>query len=104
MTTQTTVTATVEPRAVATIDTYIAAWNQTDDTMRAELAGQALGVDLWYRDPLLEIDGIAAFVATIGFVQQQYPGHVMAPHQRRRPPPRCRRASTGRSVSRASRR
>ena len=28
--------------------------------MRAELAGQALGVDLWYRDPLLETDdGIA---------------------------------------------
>ena len=78
MTTQTTVTETIEPRAVATIDTYIAAWNQTNDTMRAELAGQALGVDLWYRDPLLEIDGIAAFVATIGFVQQQYPGHVMA--------------------------
>jgi hypothetical protein len=73
MTTET----TTSPHAIATVDAYLAAWNEADETKRTALAEQVLGADLWYRDPLLEIDGIAAFVATVGFVQQQFPGHVM---------------------------
>jgi hypothetical protein len=74
----TTETTTTSADAIATVDAYLAAWNETDETTRAALAEQALGADLWYRDPLLEVDGVAAFVATIGFVQQQFPGHVMS--------------------------
>ena len=61
----------------ATVDAYSAAWNETDPAARRELIDAALGVDLWYRDPLLEIDGRDAFDATMAVVQEQYPGHVM---------------------------
>ncbi len=62
---------------VAAIDTYLSAWNETDAVKRAELVAQSIGVDLWYRDPLLEADDRDAFTAMIGAVQQQLPGHVM---------------------------
>lgn len=70
-------TTTTTSDATAIVDTYLAAWNATDRGERAELADRALGADLWYRDSLLEIDGVDAFVDTIGAVQEQFPGHVM---------------------------
>jgi hypothetical protein len=66
-----------ESKIVETVDTYIAAWNESDDSRRAELIDAALGDDLWYRDPMLEADGREAFSATVAAVQQQFVGHVM---------------------------
>lgn len=90
MTTDTTDTTTTEtdssadpaPAAVTTkqqaaIDAYVAAWNETDDAKRAALLADAVGDDLWYRDPMLEADSRDAFAAVLGAVQQQLPGHVL---------------------------
>lgn len=70
-------TTTVTDEIVATVDAYLAAWNETDPTRRAELVRHALGADLWYRDPLLEADGLEGFDAMLAGVQQQFPGLVM---------------------------
>jgi hypothetical protein len=63
--------------AEATVDTYLATWNETDPGRRAALIEQSLGADLWYRDPLLEADGLEAYDAMIAAVQAQFPGLVM---------------------------
>ncbi len=70
---------TTEPNPTDTtaIDSYIAVWNETDDAKRAELADAALSADLWYRDPMLEADDRDSFSATVKFVQENFPGHVM---------------------------
>jgi hypothetical protein len=60
-----------------TVDAYLQTWNETDAAARAELAAHALGADLWYRDPLLEADGLEAYGAMIDAVQAQMPGLVM---------------------------
>ena len=60
-----------------TVDAYLQTWNETDAAARAELAAQALGADLWYRDPMLEADGLEAYGAMIDAVQAQMPGLVM---------------------------
>jgi hypothetical protein len=62
---------------VSAIDRYLAAWNETDPAARAALLEQAVAADLWYRDPLIEADGREGFAATLGFVQEHYPGHVI---------------------------
>ena len=59
------------------IDIYLATWNETDATKRAELIAASLGADLWYRDPMLEADGLEAYDAMIAAVQTQFPGLVM---------------------------
>ena len=66
-------TGTVE----ATVDAYLESWNETDQAKRGELIEQALGADLWYRDPMLEADGLEAYDAMIAAVQAQFPGMVM---------------------------
>ena len=43
---------------VSVIDTYLETWNETDPARRAELIAASLGADLWYRDPMLEADGL----------------------------------------------
>lgn len=60
-----------------TVDAYLETWNETDTTARAALAERALGADLWYRDPMLEADGLEAYGAMITAVQAQFPGLVM---------------------------
>ena len=60
------------------IDTYIAVWNETDEARRNVLIESALGIDLWYRDPMIEADGREAFAAAITMVQETLPGHVMS--------------------------
>ena len=60
-----------------TVDAYLQTWNETDPAARAALAAQSLGADLWYRDPLLEADGLEAYGAMIDAVQTQMPGLVM---------------------------
>lgn len=60
-----------------TVDTYLAAWNETDPTKRAALIEASLAADLWYRDPMLEADGPDAFDTVLAAVQEQMPGHVI---------------------------
>ena len=74
MSTDTTSTTAVE----TTVDAYLQTWNETDPAARAVLIEQALGADLWYRDPMLEADGLEAYDGMIAAVQAQMPGHVMA--------------------------
>ena len=73
MSTDTASTTAVE----TTIDAYLQTWNETDPATRAALVEQSLGADLWYRDPLLEADGLEAYDAMIAAVQAQMPGLVM---------------------------
>ena len=73
----TTAPATGSSDVEATVDAYLATWNETDPEARRQLIDGALGADLWYRDPLLEADGRDAYDAMIGAVQTQFPGLVM---------------------------
>ena len=59
------------------VDAYLETWNETDAAKRAALIEQALGADLWYRDPMLEADGLEAYDGMIAGVQSQFPGLVM---------------------------
>jgi hypothetical protein len=59
------------------VDAYLATWNETDEAKRQKLIQASLGADLWYRDPLLEADGLEAYEAMMTAVQAQFPGHVM---------------------------
>ena len=59
------------------IDTYLSTWNETDPAKRRQLIEASLGADLWYRDPLLEADGLDAYDAMLAAVQAQFPGLVM---------------------------
>ena len=61
----------------ATVDAYLESWNETDPAARAALIERSLGADLWYRDPLLEADGLEAYDAMVAAVQAQFPGLVM---------------------------
>jgi hypothetical protein len=72
-----TTSPTDSPVDTTAIDTYLSAWNEPDDAKRAELVAASMGADLWYRDPMLEADGLEAFTAVLGGVQGQLPGHVM---------------------------
>jgi hypothetical protein len=76
--TKTNPSPTSAPIDTATIDAYLAAWNEADETKRSELVDAAIGADLWYRDPMLEADGRDAFRAMLDAVRQQLPGHVMS--------------------------
>jgi hypothetical protein len=57
-----------------TIDTYIAAWNETDPARRAELVQRAWTPGGAYRDPMLEADGAEAIDGMIAAVHEQFPG------------------------------
>ena len=70
----TTVTPTVNTTA---IDNYVAAWNETDAARRNERLAASVSDRLWYRDPMLEADDREAFAGVLGFVQQNFPGHVL---------------------------
>ncbi len=74
MTTDTTPSTTA---VETTVDAYLQTWNETDPAARAALIEQALGADLWYRDPMLEADGLQAYDGMIAAVQAQFPGLVM---------------------------
>lgn len=74
MSTDTTATTTA---VETTVDAYLQTWNETDPAARAALIEQALGADLWFRDPMLEADGRDAYDGMIAAVQAQFPGLVM---------------------------
>lgn len=58
------------------IDNYLACWNETDPATRRALIDEHWSADLTYVDPLAEVRGRDALDATIGAVQQQFPGLV----------------------------
>ena len=56
------------------IERYLACWNQTDPQLRRTLIEEVWAPDASYTDPLAEATGREAIDATIGAVQQQFPG------------------------------
>src|SRR4051794_23185670 len=55
---------------------YIAVWNETDPGARRRAVEELYTEDARYVDPLVEADGRDGIAATIGAVQQQFPGFV----------------------------
>ncbi len=78
MTTSTETTSDTPTIDTGAIDNYVAAWNETDDAKRNALLAAAVSEDLWYRDPMLEADSREAFSGVLGFVQENFPGHVLS--------------------------
>jgi hypothetical protein len=58
-----------------TVDTYLAAWNETDPRGRAQLIERAWTGDGAYVDPMLEAAGHAAIGEMVAGVQAKFPGH-----------------------------
>jgi hypothetical protein len=61
--------------ATATVDTYLAMWNEEDPARRAELIGAAWSPSGRYVDPLLEAEGHEALSGMVAAVHGQFPGH-----------------------------
>ncbi|HEX8802637.1 MAG TPA: nuclear transport factor 2 family protein [Acidimicrobiales bacterium] len=59
----------------ATVDTYLAMWNETDADRRTDLVERAWVDDGRYVDPLLEAEGHTALHAMAAGVHEQFPGH-----------------------------
>jgi hypothetical protein len=59
----------------ATVDTYLAAWNETDPERRAGLVGQVWAADGTLVDPPLAAEGHAGISDLHGALQAQFPGH-----------------------------
>jgi hypothetical protein len=55
---------------------YIAAWNEPDADARRRAVAELWTDDGRYVDPLVEVAGTDGIAATIGAVQQQFPGFV----------------------------
>jgi hypothetical protein len=59
--------------------TYLACWNETDADVRRALIDQHWSETATYVDPMAEVAGREELSATIGAVQQQFPGFVFTP-------------------------
>ncbi len=57
-------------------DRYLAAWNETDADARSAAMADLFTDGVRYTDPLVVAVGREALDATIGAVQQQFPGFV----------------------------
>jgi SnoaL-like domain len=57
-------------------DRYLAAWNETDPGARRTALADLFTDDVRYTDPLVSVESRDALDATIGAVQQQFPGFV----------------------------
>ena len=57
-------------------DRYLAAWNETDPAARRTAIDDLFTDDVRYTDPLVDAEGRDALDATIGAVQEQFPGFV----------------------------
>jgi hypothetical protein len=64
----------IEARIRATIEVYVAAWNERDPAQRMRLIEQACAEDLLMRTPGKRIDGRAQLDALIADFQQRRPG------------------------------
>lgn len=61
----------------ATIDAYLATWNEEDDAARAEQSRKVWADDGRLADPLLDATGPDAIAAAIGALRDQMPGHSL---------------------------
>src|SRR5687768_5998772 len=59
-----------------TVDTYLAAWNETDPARRAALVERAWVPEGTYEDPMLEATGHGGISEMAANVQATYPGHT----------------------------
>lgn len=59
----------------ATVEQYIATWNEADPERRRALAGQVWTDDGSYLDPLMRGEGPDGIAEMIGAAQSQFPGH-----------------------------
>ena len=57
------------------VDTYLAMWNETDATRRAQHIARAWVADGRYIDPMLEAEGHTALYEMVAGVQTKFPGH-----------------------------
>jgi len=74
-TTTATDTSAHQARVTATVDTYLAMWNEEDPARRAKLVGAAWSPSGRYVDPLLEAEGHEALSGMVAAVHGQFPGH-----------------------------
>ncbi|SDJ03693.1 SnoaL-like domain-containing protein [Frankineae bacterium MT45] len=58
---------------------YLACWNETDADARRALIDQHWSEAASYTDPMVSATGRDELAATIGAVQQQFPGFVFTP-------------------------
>jgi hypothetical protein len=58
------------------IERYLACWNETDAEARRTLIAAHWSEQPTYTDPLAAVEGREALHATIGAVQEQFPGFV----------------------------
>ena len=65
------------PAAEATIEAYVATWNETDAARRQAGIARAWDAAGRYRDPLMASDGHAAIDAMLAAVQSKFPGFVL---------------------------
>src|SRR5438876_10832239 len=61
--------------AITIVDTYLAAWNETDPKRRAQLIERAWASDGRYADPMLAAEGHAPLGEMVAGVQAKFPGH-----------------------------
>jgi len=60
---------------VATVDTYLAMWNETDPATRAAVIEKAWAPEGHYLDPMVEGKGYGGLSEMVDAVQAQFPGH-----------------------------
>src|SRR5262249_48917786 len=61
----------------ATVDTYVASWNETEPARRRAAIAEAWSERGSYRDPVMTSDGHAALDAMLAGVQAKFPGFVL---------------------------
>ena len=63
------------PDIAEIVNSYIAAWNETDPQRRRTLVERTFSADASYLDPLMSGEGVEAIDAMIAAAQQQFPGY-----------------------------
>ena len=73
-----TATATIHsPATEATVEAYVATWNETDAARRQAGIARAWDAAGRYRDPLMASEGHAGIDAMLAGVQARFPGFVL---------------------------
>ena len=67
----------VSPATEATVEAYLATWNETDAPRRQAAVARAWEAAGRYRDPLMASDGHAGIDAMLAAVQARFPGFVI---------------------------
>lgn len=73
--TDTTSADTTTADLAATIERYMASWNEADPTARGDLVRRTWTSDGRHVDPLADVEGHAALDAMVAGVQERFAGH-----------------------------